>query len=188
MSRRRGARTSDLTSLLDVLFILVFAALVHAAGREPAPAEAAPEPEPPPEPVAPPAPDAAVAEPEPALPTPELAGRTVALVRVSRHGVVTAIETADGRHEVGLALVEPSPDPDVVLVYLGDRSPDLRVCRIAALTLGVPDLAEHVVVITPERPLSELTFALAGGLTRDVGRCLEEQAGLALLVDPGFTP
>lgn len=183
MSRRRQSRGPDLTSLIDVLFILVFAALIQTAGREPGEVEAAPEPEP--EPMAT-APDAGVAEP--AIPTPALAGRAVALVRISKHGVLTAIELPDGRHEVGVPLVEPSPDPDVVLVYLGDRSPDLRVCRIAALQIGAVDLSQHVIVMTTEVPLEELTHALAEGLKRDVSRCLAEQTGVAILVDPATLP
>lgn len=182
MSRRRVIGRPDLTSLLDVLFILVFAALVQTASREEEEAVAEPEPEP----VAPAPPDAGVAEP--AIPTPELAGRTVAFLRVSRHGVLTAIELPTGQTPLGVPLLEPSPDPDVVVAYLGDRSPDVRVCRIAALTLGVPDLSGHVVVITTELPLEELGHALVQGLQRDVSRCLSEQAGLAILVDPGVTP
>jgi hypothetical protein len=185
VSRRRQARGPDLTSLIDVLFILVFAALIQTAGPEAEEVEAAP-----PEPAIPPdagveaAPDAGAPE----VSTAELAGRAVVLARVDRAGVLTRLEVGGAPIAVGVPLVEPSPDPDVVLAYAGDRSPDLRVCRIAALRLGVADLSAHVVVVTTERPLEELSYALAGGLRRDVARCLADQAGLAILVDPEVTP
>lgn len=183
MSRRRQSRGPDLTSLIDVLFILVFAALIQTAGRTPEVVEAA-------EPGPASAVDAGVpdAAPAPQIPTPELAGRIVVLARVDAGGVLTALEVAGGGLDVGLPLVEPSPDPDVVLAYVGDRSPDLRVCRIVALTIAAPDLSEHVVVITTARPLEDLPHALAEGLRRDVGRCLSDQAGLAILVDPATMP
>ena len=184
MTRRRQNRGPDLTSLIDVLFILVFAALIQTAGREPDEVEAS-EPEPAPVAIDAGVPDAA---PVVAIPTPELAGRIVVLARVDAGGVLTGLEVAGGAIGVGLPLVEPSPDPDVVLAYAGDRSPDLRICRIVALTIAVPDLSEHVVVITTARPLEELTHALAEGLRRDVGRCLSDQAGLAILVDPATMP
>jgi hypothetical protein len=187
VTRRRQNRGPDLTSLIDVLFILVFAALIQTASHVPDEVEAA-EPEPEPAPVV----DAGVPDAASQIPTPELAGRIVVLARVDAGGILTALEVAGGAIQVGLPLVEPSPDPDVVLAYAGDRSPDLRVCRIVALTIAVPDLSNHVVVITTARPLEELTHALAEGLRRDVGRCLADQAGLAILVDPatmpGFTP
>jgi hypothetical protein len=190
---RRQTRSPDLTSLIDVLFILVFAALIQTAGAH-APEEAAAAPE------ATTAPDAGVPAP---IPTPQhaalraralaeltsdLAGRTVAVARVSRDGVLTELELPGERIELGVPLVEASPDPDIVLVYPGDRSPDLRVCRIAALRLGVPDLSEHIVVITPEVPVRDLTVALAEGLDRDVNRCLDDQRSLAILVDPSTLP
>jgi hypothetical protein len=81
-------------------------------------------------------------------------------------------------------LLEHSPDPDVAVAYLGDRSAELRVCNIAALHLSVADLSGYLVIITPAVALADLQHALFDGLHRDLDRCLTEQHGLAALIDP----
>ena len=97
-SRRRGQKPPDLTSLFDVLFIVVFVALIRAAAAEHEVAEAAKDKEPP-KPVVP---------PKPPLPvdvsklqsqalknvTAELAGRQPLVIRISDKGVITAEEGA----------------------------------------------------------------------------------------------
>jgi hypothetical protein len=88
---------------------------------------------------------------------------------------------------VELPLVERVPDPDVNLVYLGERSPDLRLCSLVRLQLGAPDLASTIVIVALDLPLDQLSVALARGLKRDVDRCTGDQRGVAVLLDPRAT-
>lgn len=194
MRRRQIPQPSSLITLVDVLFVLTFAALVQAAAaRDKAAAaeDAAAEPTPPPAP----APDAGVAPVVAAELTAlraraladlaaDLEGRPAVVARVSKDGVLTTLELADRRIELGVPLLERVPEPDIVVAYLGDRSADLRICRIAVLRLGVTDLSEHLIVISPDVPLADLTVALVAGLRRDAERCLAEQGGAAVVVDP----
>jgi hypothetical protein len=182
--RRTRVRPPDLTSLFDVLFILVFVALVNAGVNQKAvddatAAKAVPEPEPPRPPQPPPEVKALQVG---ALS--ELGARPVLVARVSVEGVLRAVE-ADGRVvPMDVPLIEHVPDPDIGIAYLGDRSAELRVCRQAALHLGVADLAPYLVIVAPDAPLSDLTVALVAGLRRDADRCLGEQRGVAVVVDP----
>ncbi len=181
-NRRRQHVPPDLTSLFDVLFIVIFAALIRAAAAEHA-AAAAEQPKRAPEPVKPLDPGSLHAR---ALA--ELATRPAIVVRVSEAGTITAIE-ADGKVQpLDAPLLEQSADPDIALAYLGDRSEELRVCRIAALHLARPDLGGALVIIAPARALADLPHALYDGLHRDLDRCLVEQHGLAVLVDPEVKP
>lgn len=181
-SRRAARRPPDLTSLFDVLFIVVFAALIRAAAVQhaaaPAPTPAAP---------APPAPPPEVAELRQralAALANDLAARTPLVVRISRDATIEAIEVAGRRVPLDAPLLERSADPDAVVTYLGERSADLRICRLAALHLGVAQLSQYLVIMAPAIPLADLPHALYDGLHRDVDRCLAEQHGLAALVDP----
>ncbi|HUS63790.1 MAG TPA: hypothetical protein VMZ28_04565 [Kofleriaceae bacterium] len=196
MTRRRPAvQYNSLTSLLDVLFLIVFAALIHSTALEQKRAAAAetaatPEPAPEPEP-APPGPpvdadrlhraalDLAIAG---------LEGRAPVIARIGTDGRLRELEVrgAGGVPEVrplGLALVEAVPDPDIALIYLGDRSADLRLCNLVRLQLGTADLANHLVIVAPDAPVASLSVALALGLRRDADRCLADQRGVAILVD-----
>ena len=178
--QRRRHVPPDLTSLFDVLFIVIFAALIRAAAAQHAAAEAAPPPAPQPAPLDPASLQArAVAE---------LGQRPSIVLRVSGAGTLTALEANGAVQPLDVPLVEPSRDPDVALSYLGDRSAELRACRIAQLHLGVPDLARYLVIVAPERALADLPHALFDGLHRDVDRCLAEQHGLAVIVDPTVKP
>lgn len=161
-SRRRVRVPPDLTSLFDVLFIVIFACLIRAAAAQHA-AEAA---------------EAKAAEPEPVPRTSSV------IVRIAARGAITAIEANGKTIAVDAPLLEHSADPDVVETYLGDRSSDLRVCRAAALHLGAADLAKDVVIFAVDRPLAELPHALYDGLHRDVDRCAAEQKGMAVIVAP----
>lgn len=206
MRRRALPQPSSLTSLLDVLFILVFASLVAAArprGGDAAPA-AAPAAATTMSTMSTATPDAGVAAPDAAATPPappelddapalraaalatlaaEAAGRPVIVARIAGDALV-AVERDGARIELGVPLVEKVPEPDVAIAYLGDRSAELRVCRVVALRLGLPDLKDHLVVITPDRALGELTVALVAGLRRDAARCLTEQGGTAVVIDP----
>ncbi len=188
--RRRGQRPPDLTSLFDVLFIVVFAALIRAAAIQNAAANPPPEPTPPTLAPTPPAP--------PALPADvatlrmraivqldaELARRAPLVVRISAQNTIASVE-ADGKQiALDIPLLEHDPDPDIALTYLGDRSVDLRICKVAALHLKVDDLSRYLVIIAPLRPVADLPHALHDGLFRDLDRCLADQRGLATLVDP----
>jgi hypothetical protein len=196
--RRRGAPGQpSFTSLLDVLFILVFATLVHEAASRQGAAAPAPSPTPTPA-VAAAAVDAGTPAPAPA-PAPgyaelrraaltalrdDLGGRPALIAHVSRDGRLVAVELADRRIELGVPLLARVPDPDVQLSYLGDTSPALRVCAVVAQALGARDLAGDLVVITADAPLGELTVALVAGLRRDAERCLPDQRAVAVVVDP----
>jgi hypothetical protein len=184
---RRGRRhlrmPPDLTSLFDVLFIVIFAALIRAAAVQ---ANAAPKPAPttPPVPLDPASLHArALAGVEA-----DLAARPAIIVRVSAAGTLTALELDGKTTPLDAPLLEHSTDPDVAVTYLGDRSAELRVCRIAALHLGVADLAKYLVIVAPAARLADLPHALYDGLHRDLDRCGSEQRGIAVLVEPEAKP
>lgn len=193
--RRRGSQTSgSLTSLLDVLFVIVFASLVQSTARgeervvaaEAAAQEAAAQ-----------AQEAAVA---PAAPTALATLRAAAVsatkqhmetaplvaVRVSADGTIVDVEWAGEKRALGLPLLERVPDPDIAVAYLGDRAPALRLCGVVAHELRVASLTGHVVVISPAVPLGELSVALVAGLRRDVTRCQTEQQAMAVIVEPSM--
>ena len=215
MRRRRAVQSGSLTSLLDVLFILVFASLIHGASlearereREAAQAEAerarlaaeeaarrAAEAE------RQQAAEGAARAAAPAPGSPEqlrrdalaelsagLARRDALVVRISADGRLRAIERGGPEgprvEAVGVELVERVADRDVGLRYLGDRDPERRVCRIVGDRLGLPHLADHLIIVAPDAPLAQLSVALARGLRRDVERCAVDQRGAAVLIDP----
>ena len=185
---------STMTSFLDVLFLLVFAALIHAADlAQKASARAAEKPKP--AAIVPvPAGPAAAIDPErlrKVAVAEILAGlesRQAVVARVGPDGRLRQLERRqDGKPlvtPVELPLVEAVPDPDVEFVYLGERSPDLRLCSLIRLQLGAPDLSGTLVIVALDQPLDELSRALALGLLRDVDRCTGEQRGVAVLLDP----
>jgi hypothetical protein len=172
----------DLTSLFDVLFIVIFAVLIRGAAMQQAAAKAA-EPKAPPPP-APPQPASALRTQALAQLDAELAARPTVIARVTRAGQLVGIETADKKQAIDLPLLEHSPDPDIAVAYLGDRSAELRICRQLALQLAVPDLANQLVIIAPDSRGSDLPHALYTGLRRDVDRCQAEQGALAVIVEP----
>jgi len=185
--RRRVRRPPDLTSLFDVLFIVVFVALIRAAAAQQALAQAtapkpvAPQPQPPPD-------VAALRARALASITADLSGRTPLVIRVSVAGTVDAIE-ADGKKLVlDVPLLEHDPNPQIGVSYLGDRSVELRVCRIAAVHLGAPDLAHYLVVIAPANDRKLRLTALNDGLDEDVRRCFVEQRGFAKIIEPEPPP
>jgi hypothetical protein len=184
--RRHVRRPPDLTSLFDVLFIVVFAALIRAAAVE----RAAAKPPAPPAPSAPATPPAVAVLQRHALAAldAELASRTPLVVRIARNGTIDALDVGGKRIALDAPLLEHSPDPDIGIAYLGERSAELRVCRIAALHLGVAELSRYLVIIAPVLPLADLPHALFEGLHRDLDRCLTEQHGLAALIDPAALP
>lgn len=171
--KRRVIAPPPLTSLLDVLFILVFASVVHASASG-AGAPAAPQATPPP-----PEPPAAFSELR-ARALVELVanldGRQTAIARVTRDGVLARIELAERTIDLGIPLVERVADETIGLRYLRD----LQVCRLVQLRLGVPDLSRHLVVIAPEAPRADLPVALVEGLRDEPLEC----AGIATVVYP----
>jgi len=181
--RRHVRRPPDLTSLFDVLFIVVFASLIRAAAAEHA---AAHPPAPPAVPSAPVTPPAIAALRQRALADigAELAQRAPLVVRISKDATIEAVEADGKRLALDAPLLEHDPNPDVGVRYLGERSAELRICRIAALHLGASELSRYLVIITPVLPLADLPHALFDGLHRDLDRCLTEQHGLAALIDP----
>lgn len=178
-TRRYVRRPPDLTSLFDVMFIVVFVALIRAAAAQ----------TPKPAPVAPPKP--IVVQPPSVIRQAALAdlqkdleARTSVIVRVSGEGKITALEVGTDVRPLDIPLLELSADPDAAIAYLGDRSAELRVCRVVAVHLGVPDLAKHLVIIAPAIPLADLKRALHRGLHDDLLRCLADQHGIATIIDP----
>ena len=215
MRRRSPIRYASLTSLLDVLFILVFASLIHAAATvERAHGEVAglapttsPDPESDAESDAEPEPepgsdlfdaDAGVLEPsrdqlyQQALSelAQAIAERSVTFARVSARGILVSIERdelgADEASRLALAvpLLERVPDPDLGVVYLGERITDLRICTVVRRHLGRDDLGGELVIIVPKVPLAELEVALVRGLRRDQDRCLRDEGAVGVVVDP----
>jgi hypothetical protein len=176
----------DLTSLFDVLFIVIFAVLIRGAATQQAAAKTAP----PPKPVTPP-PVTPVMQAAAQLKTralaqldAELATRPTVIARIARDGRLVRIESGDKQLAVDTPLLEQSADPDVALAYLGDRSADLHLCKLVALHLGREDLADYLMIFAPDSPHTELPHALFDGLHRDVDRCQLEQHGLAVIVEP----
>lgn len=194
MRRRPVAQYAPLTSLLDVLFILVFASLIYSAGLEARQKEAEPAAPPAAVPPAPLTPAQAAVDPErlrKVAVAEILAGlesRQAVVARVSSDGRLRQLERrqegAPVVTPVELPLVERVPDPDVALVYLGERSPDLRLCSLVRLQLAAPDLSQHIVIVALDLPLDQMSVALARGLQRDVDRCTGDQRGVAVLLDP----
>ena len=176
---RRRHVPPDLTSLFDVLFIVIFAALIRAAAAQQAVAA------PPPPPHVPKPLDPASLHAR-AITTidRDLAARDTTIARIHTDGTLVALETRDKTTALDVPLLEHSTDPDVAIAYLGERSTELRICRIVALHLGVPDLAGKLVIFAPAQKLADLPHALFDGLRRDVDRCLAEQHGLAVVVEP----
>lgn len=213
--RRPRVRYSELTSLLDVLFIVVFAALVQASGlvaqarRTPdKPTEVNATQAPPARPVASPpdggaAPDAAVARKVTVREDTETLRRRAAAsvvaassrsgrvvrVRVSAEGRITSLTVETGGKtrsvSVDLPLLERVPDPNVGVAYLGHKSAAQRVCTAVRRALGWRTLRDALVILQPALPLSMLQVALVEGLRADQNRCYPEERGLAVIVDPG---
>ena len=178
--RRNRLRPPDLTSLFDVLFILVFVSLVNAGVNKQAADAAAVKKVEPPAPPPPPATDMQLH----AGALEQIGARPTVIVRVTRDGVIRVVEAPGATAPMDVPLIEHVDDPDVNLAYLGDRSAELRVCRQAALHLGVADLSPYLVIVAPDAPLADLTVALATGLRRDAERCLAEQHAVAVVVGP----
>jgi hypothetical protein len=184
--RRRHVRVPpDLTSLFDVLFIVIFVALIRAAAAQhDAAAAAAPKPPPPPLPPAQPLPAEQLHDRALVQLVNDVGNRPVVIARISTDGKLSAIEHNNRKITLDLPLLEQNRDPDIALAYLGDRSAELRVCRQTALQLGLADLAGYLVIFAPDARSADLPHALFEGLRRDVDRCQIDQHGLAVVVEP----
>lgn len=194
---RRVRRPPDLTSLFDVLFIVVFVALIRAAAAQHEVERLTPPPAPP-RPATPAPPLAVAALRTKALSNLErdLAARTPLVVRISTQverdlvkGTIAMIEYEGRKLALDVPLLTDNRDPTLEIEYLGKRSAELRVCRIAAVQLHLPDLSHQLVIIVLDRPGAEVersygSDALLGGLEHDVARCFVEQNGIAALIDP----
>ncbi|HVK74958.1 MAG TPA: hypothetical protein VM734_16630 [Kofleriaceae bacterium] len=192
--RRRAAApqpgSGSLTSLLDVMFILVFVLLVQTAAKADRAAIAAAAPAPPAPAPAPVLPAATVAVQEAARATlaRRIEGAPTLVARIAADGRLTALELPDRRLDLAVPLVAQVADRDVGLAYLGDRAAELRLCHVIARELGLADLDGRIVAIAPAAPVGELAVALVAGLRRDAERCLVEQRAFAVLVDPAAIP
>ena len=188
---KRARRSPTLTSLVDVLFILLFASLVqqrragHARAAEVAAAEAE-------------APDAGVPDAgapdagsgtEP-RPDPHTAARAVrdrlhaervVLVAVGGGGILRSVEVDGVRRELGVGLLRATGDARVV-VYAAEDRPELRLCNVIVAALGAEVVNGALALVTTERPLRELPYALVQGLRSDTARCLQDAGAYALLI------
>lgn len=182
-ARRHQRLPPDLTSLFDVLFIVIFACLIRAAGAEHAVAAAAAKPPPKPRTVAPLDPMSLHARALHQLDG-ALAAKAAVVVRVAAAGTITALQRGGRTIPLDVPLLEHSVDPDIAVAYLGDRSRDLTVCGVVAAQLGTPELADDLVIVAPDHALDDLPHALYAGLHRDVDRCLADHRGLAVIVEP----
>lgn len=213
--RRRRVQYSELTSLLDVLFIVVFAALVQASGLV---AQARRTPDklpsakatkaPPARPVTSPPDggvdsDAAVARKVTVREDTETLRRRAAAsvvaastrsgrvvrIAITAAGRITSLTVESGGKTralpVDLPLLERVPDPNVGVAYLGHKSAAQRVCTAVRRALGWRTLQDALVIFQPTLPLSKLQVALVEGLRADQNRCYPEERGLAVIVDPG---
>ncbi|MEZ4361161.1 MAG: hypothetical protein R3B48_13330 [Kofleriaceae bacterium] len=199
MKRRAVPAPSSLTSLVDVLFILVFAALVQRAAASASSSAALPAPV-----VAPIGPPASARwQPPPAneelrqRAIRELAaamqGRPAVIARVTARGVLTSLELAQSagdappapgaRLALELPLLERVEDPDIAVGYLGDRDATRRICALIAARLPEALAESALVVIAVDESLRDLMIALVGGLRRDVERCGHDHGAAAVLLD-----
>jgi hypothetical protein len=207
MARRRARpRIPELTSLLDVLFILVFAALIQARSAAEPPDEAIAIP------VAPPSGPVDAGVPAPALPDAgpgdadrrareviartagpflrSIQGRPTVLVGVSGAGHIVSItpQTARGvpqpAQEIRINLLRESEDPDVKVAYRGMLEKDHRICEIVRRELGVADLGRALILIATDEPLAKLRFGLVRGLENDAATCQDDAGGFGVLLDP----
>jgi len=187
--RRRTQPAGSLVSLLDVLFILVFASLVQSHARGSVAAETVTSAAPVPVPVAPPVPappqplahlrDAAVA-----VAAQQVAGAPLIVARVGADNTLTELVWENQTRALASPLLEPSTDRNLPPAYHGDRSPALQVCGVIARELRVEDLTGHVVVIAPALPDQQRQVKLNEGLERDLVRCMQQQHAMALIVEP----
>jgi hypothetical protein len=191
--RRRAAPSApSFTSLLDVLFILVFAALVRTASLQEAAAE---QDEAAPTPVVPAPPQPPAGEERADLQRRALAhfdaslrARRIVIARVGADGMVTAVEDGARKLPTSVPLLARVADVNVGLIYLGEQSRELRICSIVRQQLGATDLKDVLVIAVPAAPLDGLPVALVDGLRRDEQRCAIDLNGLAVLLDPAEAP
>jgi len=193
---RRVRRPPDLTSLFDVLFIVVFVALIRAAAAQHEVDRLTAPPPPRPTPPAPPPDVAALRAKALANLERDLGGRTPLVVRVSprvdrdrMRATIASLEHEGQKLALDVPLLADSLDQNYQVEYLGESSAEQRVCRIAAVHLRLPDLAHHLVIIIPDRRRADFkrvvgSQALFEGLEQDVARCFTEQRGIASLIDP----
>jgi hypothetical protein len=181
--RRSMPRAMELTSLLDVVFIVMFAALIRAAAVQQAAAAAGAVPAQPQQAIEPLPPGALKTQALARLHD-ELAARDAVIARITAAGTLVALESGERRVVLEVPLLEYNPDPEIALGYLGDRFADLRICKLIGLHLAGIELARHLVIVAPDRPLADLPHALYEGLRRDVSRCLTEHRALAVVVEP----
>lgn len=173
--RRTPLAPQSLTSLVDVLFILVFAALVQRAAAAQAPAAAAP-----PAPPASPSPAAAPRwTPPPELTelrraaeaklAQELRERPVVIARVSARGVLTSLEVAAGSTGALDALLSPAPGS--AAAPGGGTAPSARIALDLPLMEKVPDPDVSVGYVAdrePARRICAVAAARLGSLQRSL--------------------
>jgi len=137
MRRNRRQPPPDLTSLFDVLFIVIFAALIRAAAAQHA-ADAKPAPRP--------RRRRSIRPRCRRAPATQVAERPTVIVRRRADGKTTEPTVT--------SLLEPSADPDIALSYRGD------ICALVHAQQPTLDLAKSLVIIAPAARLADLPHAL----------------------------
>jgi hypothetical protein len=192
---RRYVRYSELTTLLDVLFILLFAALIQAtatveaadAARSAPAVDAAADAS-----DAAPPPDATATGQRAALRrdavsawSAELSEREPIYARISGAGVLERIERGEADPAVvavRVSLLRRVADPDIGAVYAATTQPQLRLCTQIRSLLGLPHLRGQLILFVPALPLRELPIALVEGLRHDQEYCYDDERGIAALI------
>jgi hypothetical protein len=183
-----------LTSLLDVLFILVFAALIHSAAA--GPRGAVPQ-------------DAvqmdagAIAELDAgidAAPVDRSELRAFAIARLQsqvedRNHIVVRVGRAqtgewritlekDAQENVDLPLLVSVDDPEIGLVYAGDADPARSLCAQISAAMELERLDDYIVIVASSVNTADLPVALIRGLATESERCARERGGMLVLLSP----
>lgn len=191
--RRRLPPPTSLTSLLDVLFILIFAALIHTASTD---ASAS-------------APHAVM--PDAALPidagldasgnlfedrsqlremaleqiNQEIESRPQILIKVSGSAGNYLVELERSAEEwTPLAILESVEDPEIGLAYAGDRDARRGLCAQIAATVGPEALEGAIVIVSAALEPEKLPVALARGLAGESKTCAREFGGMLVTLSP----
>lgn len=179
-----------MTSLFDVLFILVFVSIINAAlsrqDVEDLKAAVASQPT-----ASASASASALTAPLPpsaqalqARAVADLDARPAIVARVTDKSILRSLEAGQKQVKLDVPLTEQVADEGLLVGYVGDRSSSLRICALAQLHLGITDLSPYLVIITSDVPFSDLPQTLVNGMQRDAYRCVEEQRATGILVDP----
>ncbi len=158
MSRRK-IQYSSLTSLLDVVLILTFAALLQAAILRESVAES---------PSTPPT----LIEQQTAS---ALLSRGTVEVWVNKSG---QIALKNGKL-IASKLVTVDPDPAVELIYTANEQPSSSLCSLVAAHVSI---SGKILVVSTKQPLADFPIALSSGLQNEEHRCYQSHNALVVVI------